>query len=144
MIPFKATVVHNPSVRSFGDCFRTVIASILDTDPAKVPHFFEDGNAEIGFWRCDVWLASEHNLHYVETRYPAQSMGFAEFLQIVTLHYPGLYLIVGGSNGHGDHVSIYLDGVLINDPNQYGEGLTGPTSHDYYSIGFLVSGKHKP
>lgn len=55
-----------------------------------------------------------------------------------------IILIVGGSNGHGDHVSIYLDGVLINDPNQYGEGLTGPTSHDYYSIGFLVSGKHKP
>lgn len=53
MTPLKQLFMHNPESKSYGDCYRTCIASILDcTTPEDVPHIqdgeeFSDFNARI-------------------------------------------------------------------------------------------------
>jgi hypothetical protein len=41
-------VKHDPENGTWGDCFRTCIACLLDVDPATVPHAYADGNLTEG------------------------------------------------------------------------------------------------
>lgn len=146
MKPVKASINHDPANGSYGDCFRAVMASILELDRDDVPHFFDGGvSAETGFQVLDEWL-SRAGLTYVETAYPARDFFDAvDFVKVASASYPGLFLIVGGSvTTSVNHVVIAKDGETVHDPAVNGSGLTGPTSLGYYTVGFLVSAVHVP
>jgi len=146
MKPVKASIDHDPENGTYGDCFRAVIASILELDRDQVPHFFDGGvSAETGYQRIDEWL-SRAGLTYLETAYPADDfINAIDFVKVTGTSYPGFLLIVGGSVSEGvNHVVIVKDGETVHDPAVNGSGLSGPTSLGYYSIGFLVSAVHVP
>lgn len=141
MIPQKSIVGHNPDKKLYGDCFRTVIASILEISPRVVPHFFHDGDAEAGYAWADVWLSKNYGLRYVETHYFGLTL--FDFTQRIAMNYPDTYLIVGGSTRSGiDHVVVMLNGKIVADPSLANSGIYDVTSGGFYSVGFLVSDKH--
>ena len=41
MKKFKQLIKHDPGKGQFGDCWRTVVACMLEIEPAKVPHFVD-------------------------------------------------------------------------------------------------------
>ena len=141
MITHKMLMSHDPAKGQFGDCFRTVIASILDLRVENVPHFFALGDAETGWNNVDEYLRDFHDLIYVEIMLPGVPVD--EMLSTLALVYTDMYLIVIGTASTGNHAVIVKNGEIVSDPSWQNLGLTGPTTEGYWSVGFLASGRHR-
>jgi hypothetical protein len=140
MKPFKMLCDHNPINGEYGDCLRTVIASLLDLGPIAVPHFAEDGaDAQTVWKRCNDWL---------------ETQGFQTFFMFYTGEYslddvmktvaavnPNLYYMICGRGHGGDHIVIALNDEIVHDPSRFGVGLSGPGSTGYWQIVTLVSSR---
>lgn len=123
------------------DCFRTVIASLLDIGPIAVPHFFADHDAAEGFEHLNKWLAG-HGLTYIEFAWPG-SIPLAELLGGLASANPDRYFIVGGYGVGDNHVVIARNGIVVCDPSWSNRGLTGPNSEGVWTIGILAGAVHK-
>lgn len=123
------------------DCFRTVVASLLDIGPIAVPHFFEDHSADVGFRRLNDWLA-DHGLTYIEFAWPG-TIDLSEFLQALGEMNPDRYFIVGGRGVTDNHVVIVKNGQIVSDPSWSNRGLTGPNSEGVWTVGILAGAVHK-
>lgn len=139
-----SSVPHAPASGQFGDCFRAVIASLLDQQLIDdVPHFFATGSVEAGYRDLDDYLKEWFGLCYVETRLPGD-YDLADILDTIGDAYPDLYVILGGRTLGANHVVIVRNGEIVHNPSVgVSNSLIGPTTEGYYTIGFLVSSFHK-
>lgn len=130
---------HEPHNEIFGDCHRTAIACLLDLEPWEVPHFvqldktrpgyrWEDGQAE---------FLAHRGLFAVDIFFDGASLeGVFGFMQSRN---PKAYYLLGGMSPRGtDHTVICCGGGFDWDPHPEGGFLTGPMSHGFFEITFLL------
>jgi|HubBroStandDraft_1064217.scaffolds.fasta_scaffold109856_3 hypothetical protein len=135
MKPQKQRNHHRPAEGVYGDCFRTVIASMLELEPEEVPH----ENRELGDGEQDtlmnVWLAGR-GLRFVQVPYavdPEDAMG------IMAEMYPGLLYVLGGRSRTGvNHFVICRDREIVSDPSLTDAGIVGRCDDDHVWIGHIV------
>jgi hypothetical protein len=123
------------------DCFRTVIACLLDRDtPADVPHFFADtDDPATGHERLREWLAPQ-GLVAIWVGVPGQEFTPAQAREAIGLGNPNLYYMMVGSNYRGVNHAVVCCGMdEIHDPAWNGRGLYGPAV-DTGHYGILIIG----
>ncbi len=129
MIYRKQLFRHDPANEIFGDCWRTCIACILNLEPWKVPHFYQNWLMgkfpEAPIENCRSWLKSQG--------YGLASMQFdgrdpiEELLANMAMLSPGVHYILDGSSARGiAHSIVCKDDELIWDPHPSNTMLAGP------------------
>lgn len=131
MTPHMMTVAHNPP-ESYGDCYRTCIACVLDVLPQEIPHPGRDG-AELWDERIrevDAWLAAR-GLYSVMLKDTPENLA-------KVCGYFGYHLIAGQSP-RGGHYCVGLGGRVVHDPSPLG-GELRPDEDGTFTIQLLVVG----
>lgn len=129
MTPHIQLIRHDPENGLFGDCFRTVIACLLDMPPADVPHVYDAGaTSDTARPVIDAWLM-ERGLCLISIVFPGddldQAMTTMKFLN------PGVYYMLSGFSRTGcNHVVVCLDDKIVHDPSPAGAGIVGPVKED--------------
>jgi hypothetical protein len=135
MTPHMMRVAHNPP-GSYGDCYRTCIACVLDVDPEEVPHPGREGGERWDALTAEVdrWLA-DRNLYIVQLK---------DKPEVFERHcdYFGYHLIAGQSP-RGGHYCVGLGGKVVHNPSPFGDGLE-PDEDGTYTIMLLVAGAKRP
>jgi hypothetical protein len=131
MIPYTMRVKHDPP-RTWGDCYRTSIASILEIEPELVPHPGRNGLEGWGrlIPELAAWLAAR-NVYQVAFRdTPAAIEEYAAGYG---------YHLLGGNSPRGGHWCVGLGGRLIHNPSPRDDGLA-PNADGTYDLELLVLG----
>jgi hypothetical protein len=137
MIPRTQLFRHDPDHGVLGDCYRAVIASILNLELKAVPHFGAEATAA-PTWdfqrRVDEFLAAR-GLVEIRMNFAAPD-GLGPLLQVISAGCPGVCFILSGvaNNGFG-HAVVSCDGEIIHDSNPAKVGIAGP----YPGYGFGVT-----
>ena len=129
---------HNPENGVQGDCFRTVLACLLDLERDAVPHFMADADkpAEEIWSDVDRWLAGR-GLRYVSFPFLADDLG--HFLYLQEQGAPGLRYALSGRTMRGtSHCVIVEGGEIVHNPQPAGGGIVGPMADGWYWMGFLL------
>ena len=134
MTPQEQLILHDPDNHIFGDCFRAVLASLLDKDCKDVPHFLHDNcDSSIFLARVNDYLA-KHNLCWIEFPYFdvkkwREDSGITRpiYHEIcdTSPRFPGTF-----------HSVVGCDGEVIYDPHPSKLGL--PDKTDQRLVGFLI------
>lgn len=137
----KQLFLHDPANGVFGDCYRTVLACLLDLpSPEDVPHYGaihpEDGYAfEEAF---NLWLKVKHKLRLVNHYLPS-SFNLESALKWEGNINPGVLCIFSGMSPRGvNHSVIAHDGRMLHDPHPSNAGLIGPCDNGYWGIQYLI------
>lgn len=139
MIPQKQLYRHDPANGVYGDCYRTVIACLLDLAPTDVPHINEDtgasGMKEQGD-AMDVWLAGR-GLREINIAFPGDTP-LADVLSTMEAMNPGLrFMITGTSRNETNHCVICRSGEIEWDPSLTDSGIVGPADNGFWLASFL-------
>lgn len=139
MIPHKQLNGHNPEAGEIGDCFRTVIACLLDMRPEEVPHFFDycrtdEDSGDLGWDRALMFL-HERGLHRFS--FHVNSM---EDVKMLSETNPDCYMLLTGLSRNGvNHVVIYRNGQIAHDPSKNDSGIVGPCmGSGFYMVTLIV------
>lgn len=133
MIPVHCRVKHDPENGKYGDCVRACIASILELDAEKVPHFYDAGRTgEEAIPLIRDWLATM-DLAAFFSSYPGE-IPLDDLLAFQEAQNPQCIYMLFGSTVSGDHVAIYEGGKFIHDAAWYRLPLIGPPSNGMWSI----------
>ena len=136
MKPQKQRFLHNPP-ESYGDCFPTALASLMNIDRDDVPHFWDGGKEPEGGWYAPVreWLA-KYNLTYLSLPVAAD---LKTTLGMMGDFNPGVFYLLSGNGGRvGNHTVVAKDDEIIWDPHPDNSGLVGPCEDGFYWIDFLL------
>lgn len=132
-------LLHLPEQGQQGDCYRTVLACLLDVEPEAVPHFMADPNLPVRkLWRqVDAWLLEHHGLRYIQLPFATDDLD--AFLVQTNRVNPGVRFDLTGNSPRGtQHCVIVEDGEIVHDPHPEGGGIVGPGEDGLYWMGFLV------
>ena len=135
MKPQKQALKHNPP-DVYGDCFRTALASIMNLDRDKVPHF-NNGKPCDDYWQIvSKWLSS-HDLVLFSIPFSGE---LPDILCTMKNINPGLYYLLAGKSPRGyGHQVVALDDAIVCDPAPQGGGLVGPCPDDgLYWVNLLL------
>ncbi len=125
MIPVDQEFTHNPSEGTEGDCFRAVLASILELPIADVPHFAAQTTVAGEFWSAVYdWLEAQ-GYQYWPGRNPPEG----------ALEYHALSGPSPRTKG-GFHATVGLNGQVVHDPHPSRSGISG-FEPDWY-FGYLI------
>lgn len=125
MTPADQEFMHDPANGVEGDCFRAVLASILDRPIADVPHFAAKTRLASDFWEhVYEWLEGQ-GYQYWPGRNPPSS----------ALEYHALSGPSPRTKG-GFHATVGLAGKVVHDPHPSRTGIAGTESEWYF--GYLV------
>lgn len=116
---YYSTIPHDPP-RSFGDCFRACVATVLEVRSSLVPHFLDDPN--IDWWVRMVDWCERIGLQPITV---PDDMSHA-----VT----GYAVALGGRPEHG-HAVVVKDGILVHDP----DGRMQKVFDKWEAVCFVVS-----
>ena len=133
---------HDPDKGIAGDCFRTVLACLLDLEPDGVLHFMGDlkEDLSVSWAKVDEWLGAEYGLRFVMIRLQVPKID--QWLEYMERENPGLRMELGGQSPRGTcHSVVAQGGKVIHDPHPDGGGVVGPCDDGCYSLGFLVPTK---
>lgn len=132
MTPVLCQIKHDPENGTHGDCMRACVATVLDMDPASVPHFYHDGSAEAGMQRITEFLA-KLKLAPFFMHYPA-TLTLDEVLDWMGEQNPTVPCILfGEAESGGDHVVVCLGGKVVHNPSWLAEIVSAPT-HGHWTI----------
>lgn len=138
MTPQKQLYLHDPENGSFGDCYRTVIACLLDLKPEAVPHFGVGNSYEREFHDRAQAFLGRMGLTEITVPYAGDRDAVIE---AVSESNPGLHFILLGKVGHNgaDHNVICKDGQVIWDPSldPVEGGVTHPSSNGWWWVTFI-------
>lgn len=116
MKPVDQTILHDPP-RSHGDCFRCVIASILELPPDDVPHFSEQAKDSADERRLlREWLAPR-GLAYFEIEWKM------EFLENWKSEFAFHHVLSGVTVRGTRHACVGFAGEVVHDPHPSKAGL---------------------
>lgn len=124
MIPTDQEFLHDPANGIEGDCFRAVLASILERPIAEVPHFAAMTKVAADFWEhVYAWLEVQ-GFQYWPGRNPP--VGALEY-----------HALSGPSpRSKGFHATVGHAGQMIHDPHPSRDGITGDPAEWYF--GYLI------
>lgn len=138
MIKQKQLCHHDPDNGVYGDCFRTVIACLMDLEPRQVPLFHEhnitSNSTQVEAYR--KWLSSK-GLGLFEV---CLSGELKNILNHINSTNPNeYYLLTGEAPGGVDHVVICRGNKIVWDTSQDNTGIVGPRINDgFYWISVLT------
>ena len=140
MKPQKQAFLHEPDKGIYGDCYRTVMACLLDMDRDEIPHShegwaeFKEANAQ---WQAMRGFLAERGLREVVIPLLG-TMPIDDVLACMSNSNPGLHwLLLGTSRSGVSHVVICRDGEIVWDPSIVDSGITGPASDGNWWVSFL-------
>ncbi|RWK61816.1 MAG: hypothetical protein EOR85_12885 [Mesorhizobium sp.] len=127
---------HDPANGVYGDCYRTVVACLLDLDHEQVPHRHEVLSNEEQCGAMDAFLRDRG----VQTIRIALNGGDVDgALAVAVTLSDGLpYLFSGQSRNGTNHVVIARDDRIIHDPSLDDSGIVGPTDVGQFWVEWLV------
>lgn len=127
---------HDPANGVHGDCYRTVVACLLDLDHDQVPHRHDFLTNEDQSRDMDDFLLGKG----VRTIRIALNGGDVEgALAVAATLSDGLpYLFSGRSRNGTNHVVIARDDRIIHDPSLDDSGIVGPTDVGQFWVEWLV------
>lgn len=126
---------HDPENGTWGDCYRTCIAMLLNMDPADVPHFcHEDPPEEEVDDAVDAFLAT-YGFEMLWFVYADRLTNVKRFMSKV--NGDGYVLLLGRTKG-GDSHCVVLHGDEIVDPSPGGIGISYPCDDGNYWIGVVA------
>lgn len=134
---------HDPERGQTGDCFRTMLACLLDLEPEDVPHFMahDPDKPIIEIWReVDAWLAGR-GLRYMAIPFEVADVeALRAWLTSWRRSAPGIRFEVAGMSPRGSNHSVVWmsDRREFWDPHPDGGDLVGPMDDGYYRIGLLL------
>lgn len=134
----QSIINHDPENGVFGDCYRTVIACMLDFESIEhVPHFGEGNPSSEEFWgRVNEFLETR-SLKLV--RFGFSNRDVEEVLFFMRRTNPGIEYIIGGASPRGfDHACIARDEKIIHDPHPSGGGIVGPDSEGFVTVEIIA------
>lgn len=125
MNPVDQEFLHNPSAGVEGDCFRAVIASLLELPISDVPHFAQLSKGVTDFWELAYDFLDSKGYEYVPSKLPPA--GALEF-----------HAMSGPSpRGNGSHHGVVgRNGEVAHDPHPSRAGLAGRPGD--WRMGYLV------
>lgn len=133
MIPAFCRTKHDPENSTYGDCVRACVASVLNLDTEKVPHFFIDNCDGLeGMRRVKVWLETRSLVPFWSNFDGDASMTeIFEFMegQNSTVHY-----LLFGRTSQGNHVVVCRGGHVVHDPAWFRSPLIGAADNGYWSV----------
>ncbi len=125
MKPVDQEFMHDPANGVEGDCFRAVLASILERPIAEVPHFAAMTKIASDFWEhVYTWLEAQGYQYYPGKNPPAGA-----------LEYHALSGPSPRTKG-GFHATVGRAGQVAHDPHPSRDGITGDPAAWYY--GYLI------
>lgn len=138
MKPQKQLHRHRPPT-TYGDCFRTAIAIVLDMDAADVPHFMDGGvSGDDGADAAEAWLNARGmtaiNIVCDGAR-PLQAV--LDSIAGTNLRQLPVFLLTGTSRNGCAHVVVACNGDIVCDPSLDDSGIVGPCDDGYYWLTFF-------
>jgi hypothetical protein len=138
MKPQKQLHRHRPPT-TWGDCFRTAIAIVLDMDAGDVPHFMDAGIAGEEAWgKAEAWLnaRSLSSITIVfDGKDPLQQV--LDSLAATNQRGKPLFLLGGQSRNGVNHFVVGCNGDIVCDPSLDDSGIVGPCDDGYYYVVFF-------
>lgn len=136
------TVAHNPP-HSYGDCFRTCVAVMLDLPAEQVPHVFSRGeDGPTAHAAMDAWLAGR-GLELMWVIYPGDTTTLEQVMRSFEVNNPGLPVMIGGLSRPGcGHFIVAQHGEVACDPapgRDNEAALIGPHDDGMWVVGILVA-----
>lgn len=137
MTPHKQLFRHRPDQGTWGDCYRTAVACLLDLAPGDVPHVYDKGvDGETGMAVMRDFLASRGFVS-VAMIYPGE-WSLEEVLAHREQQVPGCaFLLIGRSRNNTDHVVVAKGGTLVWDPSLDDSGIVGPCGDGFWWCEYL-------
>lgn len=132
MTPVDQQILHKPEEGQYGDCQRSVIASLLDLPASEVPHFCEIAKDEpVAFWTLLQGFLRSKGFVYLTVPARAGAAFFGDDGDV-------FHEISGPSPRGGGvyHAVVGCNGEIVFDPHPSRAGLAGDSSQWDYS--FLV------
>lgn len=138
MTPEMCRVRHEPP-RSYGDCLRACIATVMDLPSEAVPHFADGGVSGVeARSACRAWL-NGHGLTVSAFGMPDEPL--ASVLEWMGTENPDTTWLLFGSTAHpdrpgsgGDHVVVCQGGVVVHDPAWIPTSIKQVGSCGYWEI----------
>jgi len=132
MKPVDMLVQHDPP-DAIGDCFRAVIASLMELPADEVPHFGkydwgEDGSR--GRQLVRDWLAPR-GLYYIDFNFKAEHL--VNWEEAFSCH----HLMSGLSERGTRHACVGYGGKVVHDPHPSRTGIK-PDEDGEYLVGLIV------
>lgn len=128
MTPVDQTIAHDPP-NAHGDCFRCVIASLMDLQADQVPHFSAQSSNNYDEMRLlREWL-KPHGLGYFEMNVAVSDL--AEWRQHWQFHH-----VISGRTARGPiHACVGFGGAVVHDPHPSRAGVH--PDEGMLTLGFL-------
>lgn len=139
MKPVDQVCLHNPEENVAGDCFRAVIASLLELPIERVPHFSHDyfTNPDKTIWieRLQDFLAG---FGYFYIQYSWNETSMKKWMEESRISSPIYHEICDISPRFPTvcHSVVGCNGVVVHDPHPSKLGLPNVTSERVF--GFLM------
>lgn len=137
MTPQKQLHLHRPAEGIYGDCYRTVLACLLDLSPEQVPHF----HREMTGWENQTiyreWLA-ERGLCLIETSWPGTWDLQTDLLD--RMHHicgSAHYMLSGVSPRGFPHIVICRGAEMVWDTHPDNTFIVGPCTDGNYWTSFI-------
>jgi len=138
MTPHKCQVMHSPERGFYGDCLRACIASVLDMEPATVPHFYQDGCDSIEGEKRIVAFLRTLNLGTFCAYFPG-SVPLQDLLDHMAHDSsPDVCQILFCSVNGGNHAVVIQNGRVIHDPALYVVRNYSPVDFGVWVVMVLV------
>lgn len=138
MKPQKQLLRHKPPA-TYGDCFRTAIAIVLDMNAADIPHFMDGGvSGEEGAAAAEAFLNARGltaiNIVCDGAR-PLQAV--LDSIAGTNLRQLPVFLVTGTSRNGCAHVVVACNGDIVCDPSLDDSGIVGPCDDGFYWLTFF-------
>lgn len=136
MIPHTQRFLHDPQNGTFGDCDRTVMASLLELNPDDVPHWGVHYDNFAEFLRVKTEWLSTHGLFEQSFAFQCDRDELARNLKNA---FADVYVLLTGTSKTGcHHVVITLNGEIAHDPSINQSGLVGPCDDGLWWCSLLL------
>lgn len=138
MNPYNTSGYH----QGYGDCVRACIASVLETHPSLIPHFFENNPDPDEAWkRIDHYLKRNHQLASFFVHVGNDVNGMKGFMTTIATSNPDTYYILFGTSRTQPHCVVCLNDKIVHDPS--GAGIFGPGDGHVWTAVLFISSKLK-
>lgn len=138
MTPVKQTQLHDPP-RSYGDCHRAALASLLDLPIDGVPnlmHGLAQGEGEIFQARQKEFLDARG---FVAVQLPIQADDLKTACNAANVWNPGLLFLLGGESASGCGHTVVADGTgIVHDPHPDDVGIVGPMEDGCFWVTYVL------
>lgn len=132
--PVNCRVKHDPP-RTYGDCLRCCIATVMDLDAERVPHFADMGaTAQEALASARRWLG-ERRLTIAGFAFPGDESLDALMAWMGEMNPTVTWLLFGNTGPQGgDHVVVCQGGAVVHDPAWVKSSIKQPGSGGQWEI----------